>query len=181
MKRSLLNSVFFLPFSSIQSDSRSIATFAQIFLLPNQIHEHRIHLSLGQNDFHPTRYNVVYTEPTIKNKSIFYAQRSKWTRKLKRSKRSKHDVKPIERGGSYTEKRRTKTHWHRISNFKIGAEPIGATSTNNIENDKIIRRRRDSIIGIRGYCTVRDGKLILLNKTQPIRILLLLPKLQSRQ
>ena len=117
----------------------------------------------------------------MKEEINFYAQRSKWTRKLKRSKRSKHDVKPIERGGSYTEKRRPKTHWHRISNFKIGAEPIGATGTHNIENQKVIRRRRDPIIGVSGDCTVWDGELILLNKTHPNRILLLLPKLQSLQ
>ena len=83
--------------------------------------------------------------------------------------------------GAATLKPEKQAHWHWIPNFKIGAEPIGATSTNNIENDKIIRRRRDSVIGIRGYGTVRDRELILLNKTQPIRILLLLPKLQSLQ
>lgn len=83
--------------------------------------------------------------------------------------------------GEATLKPEKQTHWHWIPNFKIGAEPIGATGANNIENDEIIRRRRDPVIGIRGYCTVRDGELILLNKTQHIRILLLLPRLQSRQ
>lgn len=158
-----------------ESNSGASATTAYKLFSPNQIDEHRVHFAFGQNDLNPACNDIVYAEARMDEQNNFYAQRSKWTRKLNRSKRSKHEVKPIEIGGSYIQILNNKTHWHRISNLKAGAKPIGARGANNFENNEIIRRRRDPIIRVGCHRQIWDRNLKLLSKTQSQQILHLLP------